>query len=91
MCNLVDPIDVIIDLIRLQLSQNTRPSHLSPDQIQHLRSLAAPAMLLAQLLRIVPAAALNDRSNDHVIVARRLDIEFVSLSNLLYFVFLLRA
>ena len=91
MRNLVDPIDVIVNLVGLQLSQNTRPSHLSPNQIQHLGSLAAPAMLLAQLLRIVPAAAFYDRSYDHVIVARRLDIEFVSLSNLLYFVFLLRA
>ena len=57
---LVDPINVIVDLVGLQLSQNTRPPHLRPDEIQHFRALTAPSMLLAQLLRIVPAAAFDD-------------------------------
>ena len=46
-------------------------------------------MFLAQLLRALPAASLNDRPDHHVVIARWFDVKLVGLGRLLKFRFLL--
>ena len=59
LADLVDSIQVVVDLVGLELAKNPRSPHLRPDQIEKLGPLATPPVLLAQLLRAKPVAALD--------------------------------
>mgnify|MGYP007058558556 CR=1 FL=1 len=69
MCDLVDAVQVVVDLVRLDFAEYARPTHLCPDQVQQFGPLTTPAMLLTELLRTEPAPALDDRANESVIIA----------------------
>ena len=75
----IDTIEMVVDLVRLDFTEHSWPAHLCPYQVEKLRSLATPSMLLAQLLRAEPSSPLYHRSNKRVVVTRRLNVEFVRL------------